>query len=72
VDHAERTAPTLREVHTLADKVPARYLAMVLVAAYGGLRFGELVGLTRSDVSVPVDGIPKVRVRRATHRLKGT
>jgi hypothetical protein len=31
---------------TLAGKVPARYPAMVLVAAHGGLRFGDLTALT--------------------------
>lgn len=72
VHHAERTAPSLAEVHRLAEDVPPRYQAMVLVAAYGGLRFSELVALTRSDVQVPVEGVPKVRVRRALHRLKGS
>lgn len=71
VHAAERPVPTLREVHRLADDVPPRYRALVLVAAYGGLRFSELVALTRADVQVPVDGVPKVRVRRALHRLNG-
>ena len=42
---AERPVPTLTQVHQLADLVPARYEALVLVAAYGGLRFGELTAL---------------------------
>jgi integrase len=71
VRHDERRPPTLPEVHKLAEGVPARYGAMVLVAAYGGLRFSELIALTRADVILPEDGLPKVPVRRAIHRLKG-
>ena len=37
---------TVAQVMALAAAVPARYRALVLVAAYGGLRWGELVGLT--------------------------
>jgi integrase len=36
---------TPEEVHRLAAAVPARYRALILVGAYGGLRFGELAGL---------------------------
>lgn len=68
----ERTAPTLAQIHALAEAVPARYRAMVLVAAYGGLRFGELTALTRADVTIPAQGPPTVTVRRAMHRLNGT
>lgn len=74
VQHAERPAPTLPQVHALADGMPARYRALVLVAAYGGLRFGELTALTRADVTLPdddSDSLPTVRVQRAMHRLKG-
>ena len=55
---AERPAPTLTQVHQLADLVPARYQALVLVAAYGGLRFGELTALTRADVVLGKTGCP--------------
>lgn len=40
VEAQERQAPTLAQIHALADAVPSRYGAMVLVAANGGLRFG--------------------------------
>jgi integrase len=44
---------------------------MVLVAAYGGLRFGELTALTRADVLL--DGeLPSVTVRRSMTRVPGT
>jgi integrase len=36
---------TVAQVSALADAVPARYRALVLVAAFGGLRWAELVGL---------------------------
>lgn len=44
----ERHEPVLvtpEQVHALADAVPARYRALVLTAAYTGLRWGELAGL---------------------------
>ena len=36
---------TVAQVAALADGIGPRYRALVLVAAYGGLRWGELVGL---------------------------
>jgi integrase len=36
---------TAAQVAALADAIGPRYRALVLVAAYGGLRWGELVGL---------------------------
>jgi len=36
---------TVVQVAALADAISPRYRALVLVAAYGGLRWGELVGL---------------------------
>jgi len=45
-EHApEMRIATVEQVAKLADAVPPRYRALVLVAAYGGLRWGELVGL---------------------------
>jgi integrase len=43
---------TVAQVAALADAIGPRYRALVLVAAYGGLRWGELVGLrvTRVDL----------------------
>jgi len=40
------------EVDRLADVVPDRYRALVLVGAYAGLRWGEAAGLTRCNVDV--------------------
>jgi hypothetical protein len=38
------------EVERVADEMPDRYRAFILVAAYGGLRWGELTGLRRGSV----------------------
>jgi integrase len=43
---------TPAEVATLADVIDARYRALVLVGAYGGLRIGELAGLRRGRVDL--------------------
>ncbi|BAK34870.1 putative integrase [Microlunatus phosphovorus NM-1] len=40
------------EVETLVDAMQARYRALVLVGAFGGLRWGEAAGLTRAGVDV--------------------
>ena len=40
------------EVERLASEMPAEYVALILVGAYAGLRWGEAVGLRRRDVSV--------------------
>jgi integrase len=40
------------EVATLAHAIDQRYRALVLVAAYGGLRAGELMGLRRKHVDL--------------------
>lgn len=65
---AERPAVSLPEVAALADAVGPRWRALVLLAAFGGLRFGELAALTRSDVDV-IRGT--VRVRASVAELPG-
>ncbi len=47
--------------------MPERFGAMVLLAAWCGLRFGELTELRRVDIDAPV-----VHVSRAVVRLPGT
>lgn len=37
---------------SLADAIDERYRALVLVAAFGGLRIGELAGLKRTRVDL--------------------
>ena len=49
--HQTRTA-TLAELDVIVRTVPPRYKAMVLLAAWCGLRFGELTELRRKDVDL--------------------
>ncbi len=48
----EMRIATVDQVAAIADRVPPRYRALVLVAAFGGLRWGELVGLRRKRVDL--------------------
>ncbi|MEU5092389.1 tyrosine-type recombinase/integrase [Streptomyces sp. NPDC021356] len=62
----ERPTATVQEVYALADAVQSRYRALVLMAGFLGLRWGELVGLHRRDVDLDHG---TVRVRRAVAEL---
>ena len=42
----------MAEAQRLVDAVPVRYRAMVLLAAWAGLRYGELAALTRGDIDL--------------------
>jgi len=48
----ERPIPTITQVYALADAIDARFRLLILLAALGGLRKGELFGLTRADVDL--------------------
>jgi integrase len=61
-------ALTVNEVKALAEAVPARYGALVLTLAFGGLRFGEATALRRRDVSP--DG-STVTVQRSVRYVGG-
>ncbi len=52
VDHAERMPLTPAEVTALARAVPDRYRVAVLVAAWSGLRPGEVFALRRRDLDL--------------------
>jgi integrase len=55
------------QVAEVADAMPPRYRALVLAAAWSGLRQGELMALTRADLDL--DKMPAiVRVRRSVRR----
>jgi integrase len=60
---------TLAELGALTAAMPARYQAMVLLAAWCGLRFGELAELRRSDIDMR-NG--RIRIRRAVVRVGGS
>jgi integrase len=51
--------PSAAQVRALALAVPPRYRAMVLLAGFGGLRWGELAGLQRRHVNL-ADGTVRV------------
>lgn len=51
VGRTEINVLTVEKVDAIADAINPRYRALVLVAAYGGLRWGEAIGLRRMDVS---------------------
>jgi integrase len=48
----ERPVLTVGEVYALADAMPARYRALVLLGTFAGLRWGELAGLKRRNVDL--------------------
>lgn len=48
----ERPVPTVAQVFALADAIEPRFRALVLLAALGGLRRGELLALRRRDVDL--------------------
>jgi integrase len=54
---AEMRHVSIPQLHALAEAVPGRYRALVLVAGYSGLRWGELVGLRRRRVDLAGDRI---------------
>ncbi len=72
---AERKPVTLDELDIIAGAMPEHYRALVYVAAWSGLRFSELAGLTRGD-AVPVrldDGhvAYRLNVDKQTYRVGG-
>ena len=48
---------TIDQVTAIADRVPPRFRALVLVAAFGGLRWGELAGLRRKRVDLEAGSV---------------
>jgi integrase len=66
---AKRIEPaSLPELTAITEAMPDRYQLMVLLAAWCGLRFGELTELRRKDIDL-THGI--VKVRRAVVRVNG-
>jgi integrase len=49
---SEMRIATVAQVAAIAEQLPARYRALVLVAAFGGLRWGELAGLRRKRIDL--------------------
>jgi integrase len=49
----ERPIASLAEVFAIATSIQPRYRLLVLLAAFGHLRFGELVALRKPDLAMP-------------------
>jgi integrase len=49
---AERTPATINEVYALAGAIDDRYRVLILLAAFTGLRWGELIALTRKHIDL--------------------
>lgn len=69
--------PTDAELDRIIDQILPKYRALVVVAAVGGLRYGEAVALRASDVTVErdTDGnvvAARIRVERAVSWVKET
>jgi integrase len=64
----ERRVLSTAEVVALADAVPARYRALILLTTFASLRFGEVTALERGDVDLEAG---TVRVRRAYVEVRG-
>lgn len=64
-----RPVASVPQVYALADAVPERFRALVLLGAFSSLRWGELVNLRRVDVDL-VNGIV-VATRTLTERDDG-
>ena len=62
------TVATVEEVAVITEEMPERLRCMILLAAWCGLRFGEIAELRRSDLDLDA-GI--VRVRRGVTRVEG-
>lgn len=66
--HRERGTATPAEVAALAAHMPARYSAAVWLAAWSGLRYGELFALSRRHIDIATGTI---RVERALVNVPG-
>ncbi len=64
----ERPIPTGDEVWTLAASVDKRFRALVLMVAFGGLRWGEVIALRRGDFD---EGERMVHISRSFVELDG-
>lgn len=65
---AERPVLEVAEVFALADAIAPRWRLLVLLACFGSLRWGELIGLERSDIDLRT---MTVHVRRSVAEVGG-
>ncbi|MFI6933090.1 tyrosine-type recombinase/integrase [Streptomyces sp. NPDC050287] len=62
----ERPTATVQEVYDIAGVIQPRYRVLILLAAFTGLRWGELIGLCRRDLDLDTGTL---RVRRNVAEL---
>ena len=63
---------TVPELAKLTEAMPEQYQAMILLASWCAMRFGELTELRRRDVDIDMDaGRGVIRVERAVVRTAG-
>ncbi len=67
-DSPERPTLTIAQVYALADATEQRYRALVLLAMFSSLRWGELGGLRRCDIDLAAR---TVRVTRQLNEASG-
>lgn len=60
----ERPIPTVEQTHQLANAIDERMRCLVLLAAFVGLRKGELLGLRRGDIDLDAREMSVVRQRQ--------
>jgi integrase len=67
----ERPVLTVAQVFQLADRMPPRFRAMVLLAAFASLRWGEVTALRRCDIAEDASSVSIARsfVESRTHGL---
>jgi integrase len=65
----ERPVLTVAQVFALAEQIPERYRALVLVTTFACLRWGEVAALQRQDIDTDAG---TVRVRQAFVEHRGT
>lgn len=63
----ERPVATVRQVAACADAMPERYRLLILLAAWTGIRFGELAALQRQDFDLAE---PSVRVAQRAYEVR--
>lgn len=69
-DSPERPTLTLSQVFALADKMPERYRALILLATFACLRWSEVTALRRTDVDL-ASGTVRVLVAFSQQKGKG-
>ena len=65
-DSPERDVVSLPVVFAIADALPVRYRAMVLLATFASMRWGELVGLRRENIDLDAG---QIRIVETTAEL---